>query len=120
MYGQAAEVHTRQLGEHPDTALSMMGAANALEELGKVGEALAKCQEVFRIQEKVFGSDHPEVADTRYNIGNVYESQGLFELAAESFESCAAVYSRVHGDSHSETIDAQRRAEKARGHAEGH
>ena len=56
----------------------------------------------------------PLMADTFYNIGNTYVLQGLFESAAENFERCAVIYSKVHGDNHSDTIDACTCAKSAR------
>ena len=88
--------------------------ASVLDDQGKPEEALALFHEALVIFEKDLCQDHPLMADTLYNIGNAYESQELFELAAENFEKCAAIYSKVHGENHSETFDARTRAKSAR------
>ena len=92
--------------------------ANVLDDMGKLEEALEMHQDVLRVRVATLGPEHPLVADTLYNIGGLYKSQELFELAAESFEKCVPIYSSVHGTDHAETIDAQSRAESARRHAE--
>ena len=66
MYEQSAEAQERQLGEHLDTALSMIGVALVLNQMGKLDEALAKYSEVLRIQQKVLGCEHLLVADTKH------------------------------------------------------
>ena len=42
MYKQAVKVQEQQLGDHPDTASSIMGVALVLTQMGKLDEALAK------------------------------------------------------------------------------
>ena len=74
-------------------------------------EALSIQHEVLDIRLKTFGAEHPLAADTLYNISKIYESQKLFESAAESFEQSAAIYSQVYEDTHQDTIDAQQCAE---------
>ena len=98
--------------------IGMCSIGNVYQSQGKYPEVLEMQQKCLEIEEKIYGHNHPSVANTLYNIGGVYESQELFELAAESFEKCVPIYSSVHGTDHAGTIDAQSRAESARRHAE--
>ena len=67
------------------------------------------------IDEKVHSPEHPRVADTLYDIALVHQEQGQHDLEAECFDKCVVIYGKVHGDAHSETVDAQEQA--ARAHA---
>lgn len=63
---------------------------------------------------KVYSKEHPDTVDTGYNMGNVYESQGRFEEAADHFDSAARARTASHGPYHAETLDALKRAQDAR------
>ena len=58
MYEQAVAIQQKILGEHVNTAQSMMGISNVLGDIRKPNEALEKYTEVLLVQEKVLGPDH--------------------------------------------------------------
>ncbi len=43
---------------------------------GDLENALVQYQKALKIQTRVFGSDHPDVAASYNNIGEVYRKQG--------------------------------------------
>ena len=51
------------------------------------------------------------VADSTYNIADLYENQGDVEEAKKLFLECEQIYAEVYGPDHSETLDAARRAQ---------
>ena len=67
-------------------------------------------QKSLNIKLKVFGPDHPFVADTIYNIALVHRLQGRHDLEAECFDKCVVIYVKVYGEAHNETDDAQKQA----------
>jgi tetratricopeptide (TPR) repeat protein len=48
----------------------------------------------------VFGSDHPDVAASYTNIGNVYDSQGQYERALEYYQKGLEINIKVSGQDH--------------------
>jgi hypothetical protein len=56
-------------------------------------------------------SEHPSVADSKYNIAGLHEEQGQVEEAKKLFLECEQIYAKVHGQDHSDTLDAARRAQ---------
>ena len=59
----------------------------------------------------VHGQDHTSVADSKYNIADLHETQGDVEEAKKLFLECEQIYAEVYGQDHSETLDAARRAQ---------
>ena len=51
----------------------------------KYPEALTSFRKALKIQERVFGSDHMDVAGTYHNFGVVYNNQGKQEMAQQMF-----------------------------------
>ena len=85
-----------------------------LVDQGKYPEALEYYNKSLEIKIKVHGLDHPVAAGTLYNIALVHRRQGRHDLEAECFEKCAVIYGKVHGDAHSETVDAWKQVARAR------
>ena len=48
----------------------------------------------------IHGQDHPAVADSYRNIGNVYYSQGKYEEALVQYQKALAIDLAVHGQDH--------------------
>ena len=51
-----------------------------------------------------------DVADSKYNIAGLFETQGKRDEARKLFLECEQIYSKVYGPDHTETLDAGRRA----------
>ena len=82
--------------------------------MGENEKALEYYNKSLEIKIKVLGQDHLVAADTLYNIALVHREQGRHDLEAECFDTCVVIYGKVHGDAHSETVDAQEQAARAR------
>ncbi len=52
------------------------------------------------IRTRVFGSDHPDVAASYNNIGNVYDSLGKCEEALEYYQKALEIDIKVSGQDH--------------------
>ena len=52
------------------------------------------------------------MADSKYNIAGLFETQGKWDEARKLFLECEKIYSKVYGPDRTETLDAARRAEE--------
>ncbi len=59
--------------------------------------------------EKTYGSDHPEVATTLNNLGNVLREQGQLDEAKNLFQRALRIFQEVLGDDHEKTANVRRR-----------
>jgi hypothetical protein len=49
------------------------------------------------IEKKVLGPEHPDVAGTLNNLGNVYDDQGNYPLAEQALSRALAIEEKVQG-----------------------
>ena len=59
---------------------------------------------VADLLEAVYGPDHPEVARTLTNLGNVQQEQGELPATRASLQRALAVFGRVYGSDHPHTV----------------
>ena len=52
------------------------------------------------IREKVFGKEHPDVAESLNNLAELYKTQGDYESAKPLYERSLAIWEKVHGKEH--------------------
>ena len=81
------------------------------EKKGDLENALVQHQKALEIRTRVFGSDHLDVATSKYNIAEVKETQGDLEGARRLFLECEQIHVKVFGADHEETLDAALRAD---------
>ena len=93
-------------------ARSYGNIGNVLDDMGKPEEALVHLQKGLEIYLKVLGSDHPDVAMSKYNIASLKKTQGDLEGARRLFLECEQIYLKAYGSDHSETVDAARQASR--------
>merc|ERR1711965_254410 len=112
-YNKDLEINLKKLGnDHPDVARTYNNMALVYDSQGKYDEALEHYNKSLEIRLKKLGNDHPDVADTKYNIALLYKNNLNNKLEAKTlFEDCVRIYTIVHGDSHSETLDAIKKVE---------
>jgi tetratricopeptide (TPR) repeat protein len=67
---------------------------------GDYEKALEYYNRALAIREKVFGTEHPDVATSYNNIGNIYYSQGDYEKAQEYLKKALAIFEKVLGTEH--------------------
>lgn len=77
--------------------------AGLLMRRGEYDEALPLYEQTLRIQEKALGLDHPDVATTLNNMGNLFYDQGKFEEALPLTERAIAVLEKALGPEHPRT-----------------
>ena len=87
-----------------------MNIQNVYFQKAEYENALVQYQKALEIQTRVFGSDHPDVATSKYNIASLKETQGDLEGARRLFLECEQIYAKVLGADHEETLDAAMRA----------
>ena len=67
---------------------------------GDYAKALEYHTKALAIFEKVFGSEHPDVATSYNNIGYVYYRQGDYAKALEFYTKALAIKEKVYGSEH--------------------
>ena len=70
------------------------------EKKGDLENALVQHQKALEIRTRVFGSDHPDVAASKENIGLVFEAMGKKSEAKQMFTEAAGIRRKVFGADH--------------------
>jgi ankyrin repeat protein len=78
--------------------------ALALFNQGKYEEALQAYQEVYEIQKRVLGPEHPDTLTTRNNIASVLDDQGKYEEALQAYKKVYDIQKHVLGPEHPNTL----------------
>ncbi len=73
---------------------------------GDFENALVHMQKGLEIKTRVFGSDHPSVADSKYNLALLHKKRKETDIARQLFLECEQIYTIVYGPHHRETVDA--------------
>jgi tetratricopeptide (TPR) repeat protein len=60
--------------------------ARVLYNQGKYEEALQTYQEIYEIQKRVLGPEHPSTSTTRNNMAGVLYNQGKYEEALQAYQ----------------------------------
>jgi Tfp pilus assembly protein PilF len=76
-------------------------------DLGELEAARATQQRALAIQEAVYGPEHPAVARTLGNLGNVQEQLGELEAAREQTGRALVIFERFLGPDHPYTRQAR-------------
>ena len=75
---------------------------------GDLENALVQYQKALEIRTRVFGSDHPDVAASYNNIGEVCRKQGKYEEALEVYTKSLDMMTRIYGgDNHPSVADSK-------------
>jgi tetratricopeptide (TPR) repeat protein len=69
---------------------------------GNYKTALKWYKKALAVQEKVLGSDHPDMATTYNNIASIYNSQGDYPTALEWYKKVLAIREKVLGPEHTD------------------
>ena len=70
------------------------------KEQGKYAEAEALYKRALAIREKALGADHPDVAETLYNLAVVYRPQGKYADAEALYKRALAIREKALGPDH--------------------
>ena len=68
--------------------------------IGDYNQALEYCNRVSKIDERVLGENHPDLAITYNNIGTVYNSKGDYDTALQYYDKALKIRERVLGENH--------------------
>src|SRR5205823_2005317 len=88
-----------------DELISTINRAVALHEQGKYAEAAPLYERALRIRENVLGPDHPDVADTLYNLAALYRTQRQVAKALPLCERALRIKETARGPDHSDVAD---------------
>ena len=77
---------------------------------GDFENALVHMQKGLEIKTRVFGSDHPDVADSKENIGLVFKKMTKKSEARQMFTEAAGIRRKVLGADHPLTKKSERLA----------
>ncbi len=107
--------------------LNNLGVVASQQE-GKYEEARDYLERALAIREKALGPEHPQVAGSLNNLGNVASSQGKYEEARDYYERALAIREKALGPEHPQVAlplsnlgnvaGAQGKYEEARGYYE--
>jgi tetratricopeptide (TPR) repeat protein len=61
--------------------------AQACHSKGEYDKAYEYIKECFRLQEQCLGNDHPEVATSCNNLGQIYKSKGQYVKAYKMYQN---------------------------------
>ena len=67
---------------------------------GKYDEAEPLYKEALAIRKKVFGDEHPSVAESLNNLAGLLYSQGKINEAIPYFKETITIFKKVYGDEH--------------------
>ena len=84
-------------GALPDVASSFINIGAVYAGKGDLENVLCQFQKALEIQTRVFGSDHPDVADSKENIGLVFQKMTKKSEARQMFTEAASGPSVYHG-----------------------
>jgi len=96
------ELALPRLDDDAHTAAIIANIGLVQREVERFEEALASLQRALAIKERVYGTEHHEVASTLSNLGKVQSDLGRFEEALASLQRALAIKERVHGTEHHE------------------
>jgi tetratricopeptide (TPR) repeat protein len=69
-------------------------------ELGELPAARATLERALAIEEAAYGPDHPEVAMTLGNLGNVQRELGELPVVRATLERALAIFKTIYGADH--------------------
>ena len=72
---------------------------------GQYNEAVMRHESSLRINEKAFGVDHINTADTINNLGSTYSRQGKYDEAIAHYERSLRIFEKAFGVDHINTAD---------------
>ena len=97
----ASAEHAEQLGVEPEATGRLLNESGLyLQTLGEFGAARSALERALKIDERVYGPDHPDVATRVNNLGSVLRNLGDFQEARKCFERALKIDEQVCGSDH--------------------
>ena len=88
----------KKVGSEASRAITLTNLANLYGEMKRIEEARELYGEALKLDEKVYGADHLEVARDLFNIGGLNYHHNYFQEALSSFDKSLVIYEKL-GDS---------------------
>jgi tetratricopeptide (TPR) repeat protein len=79
--------------------------ANRLVEQKKISEAIARWEDIVRLSEKIYGSNHIQTATSLNNLAFLYSSEGLYGNAEPLYVHALAIRLKALDSVHSQTTN---------------
>jgi len=100
----AAAEHAEQLGMEPKATGRLLNESGLyLRTLGEFGAARSALERALKIDEKVYGPDHPNVARDVNNLGSVLKDLGDLQEAKKCYERALKIFREKLGKNHPNT-----------------
>ena len=104
----AADLLDEALGpDHPDTLAARNSLAHAYRSAGRLGQAIPLFERSLDDREHILGSDHPDTLTSRNNLANAYRSAGRLGQAIDLHERSLDDRERVLGPDHPHTLTSR-------------
>lgn len=85
----------KKVGSEASRAITLTNLANLYGEMKRIEEARELYGEALKLDEKVYGADHKEVACDLFNIGGLNYHHNYFREALTYFEKALTIYQKV-------------------------
>src|ERR1044071_5734671 len=102
---RALEIRQQTLGEHPDTAASLLTLAILYRISGALEQAESLYQQSLAMSEKLSGPDSPEFAAALNGLAIVQLTNGALAKAEPLYLRVLAIREKVFGEEHPETAN---------------
>jgi eukaryotic-like serine/threonine-protein kinase len=97
----------RELASQPEARAQMMDAmGRAYFGLGLYDPAKRLLENALALRRRVYGSEHPEVVSTLFQLAYLHRIEGRFALAEPLYRESLATQRRLYDDDHPEVIGA--------------
>lgn len=102
---KVVQIRTRLLGAiHADTAAAKVLLGSVLKASGEYSEAMTLLAEGLEIFDGGANKEHPEVARTLHELGEVYWKLNMFDRSKAAVSRAIAIRSKVLGNEHPDTL----------------
>lgn len=101
-YNQSLEIKEKVYGEegHPNYTATLTNLAVLEKQLGNYAVAESLFTRTMRIDEKLFGEEHPYVAMSKNHLAGIHFEREDFKQALEFQEEAMKVYIEAYGEDH--------------------
>ncbi|MEZ5351972.1 MAG: serine/threonine-protein kinase [Bryobacteraceae bacterium] len=105
---EAARLQAARAAPEQDTATVLIRLADAHFYEGDYDRAEALSTQVYDMYRRMYGEDHPRVADPVINLGTIASQRGQYALSEKWFRKAAEINRDYYGPDHPETASSLR------------
>jgi tetratricopeptide (TPR) repeat protein len=101
LWARHAEAKIRRLGSAEDIEAELLAHRGVLnDEAARYAEATSQLKQALAMRVRIFGPNHPLVALSRKQLGNVYYQQNMYDEAYEQYARALDIREQTFGPSH--------------------